>query len=137
MNYSFLACLPRKSTSDQASERIERARRLLLQQMELVADVCSSGDWFRSTFPSFQNWDEWMDDTVFGLHSITRFPHFVGYVVFSLDVGKATAGITERALTCGKPVLYASGSELVSVTGVRRNALDSWSHGWTIHTKDS
>jgi hypothetical protein len=109
----------------------------LLQQMELVADVQSSGDWFRSSFPTFQNWNEWMDDTVFGLHSLTRIPHFFGYVVYSQEVGRATAGITERALTCGKPVLYATDTKLVTVTGVRRNALDSWSHGWTIHTEDS
>jgi hypothetical protein len=123
-------------SSDQTDERVDRARRLLLSQMEVTAEVHSSDDWFKKRFPYFQDRNDWMDDTVFGLHSTTRFPHFVGYVVFNLDVGKSTAGIIERALTCGRPVLYIQGESLKRVRAITCNEAESWSHGWTVHTED-
>ena len=68
---------------------------------------------------------------------MTASPHFVGFVVFNRTIGKATAEIVEQALSVQRAVLLIDDEEMSPITNVTRNDNESWSMGWTVHTKET
>jgi hypothetical protein len=133
----FLACLPKDIEPHQESERVERAQRLILQKLDVHVDVVTSGHWYKETFINSGNFAGWIYESVHGRSSMTASPHFVGFVVFNRTIGKATAEIVEQALSAQRAVLLIDDEEMSPITNVTRNDNESWSMGWTVHTKET
>lgn len=89
-----------------------------------------SKDWYRTHFPRCGSWDSWVWETVVGRDYMTRQPHFAGFVVCDVPLGRGNVSLVQLALTNKLPVLLwedeAPFRRVVQVNEVESNMGGGW-----------
>jgi hypothetical protein len=132
----FLACAKGMPQSDVDVKRKDVQRYLSMKNKKTV-QVVPSGEDFQTYFAQCGGWSEWIEHVTRGVDYTTRKQIYDAVVCVDTQLGKATAGIIEKALEAGKPALYwdpQSTPPMKRITSVKTVDETDWTGGWSFNT---
>lgn len=128
----FLVLVTKGWTEEYIASILENAGKELETLGVSSYRLMDSGTWFRERFPACGDWDSWIWESVNGVDYITREVHFDGFILTSIQMGRANASIAALALRNKRAVLALEENQpLKKVTAINADNVDDWAEGWS------
>jgi hypothetical protein len=130
----FLACA-KGMVDDQVQVIRKDVQRYLSMKNKKTVVVVPSGEDYKESFANCGGWSEWISRISKGIDYTTRQQIYNAVICVDIQMGKATAGIVEKSVASGKPVLYWDQQDktMKRVASVKVVDDTNWQGGWSLN----